>query len=161
MAPGKSGREYGYEGPDKMIPTSSPAEEIAEQNQKAKKAIMPRWLLYAFLGSMALLGYRLWTQNHEAIVSKFTGPKTKKGIVTGIFYSQNKTAAVVGGQIVKEGDTVNGVKVLRIRPDTVEFERDDKVWSQKIEQKANPAWSRSNKSKSQILHFNWLERLKD
>jgi hypothetical protein len=139
-----------------MITIPGSAEEIDSQNKKAGKAKMPRWLLLAFLGSCALLAYRLCTIDHEAILSKLKVLKSNKGVVTGIFYSPERTAAVVGKQIVAEGDIVDGVTILHISRDSVEFKRNGKTWSQKVEQKANRAWSERDPSESGFKRISWL-----
>lgn len=54
-------------------------------------------------------------------------------IVRGIVYSEAKPSAIISGQIVGQGDTVAGVKVLTIAKDFVEFEKDAKRWKQQVE----------------------------
>jgi hypothetical protein len=39
--------------------------------------------------------------------------KPKPGTVTGIFYAAESPSAVIDGQVVKEGDTIRGVKVVK------------------------------------------------
>jgi hypothetical protein len=53
-------------------------------------------------------------------------------VVKGIVYSDDKPAAVIGNDIVFEGDTVGGAKVLKINEDSVEFQKNDKKWIQKL-----------------------------
>lgn len=60
-------------------------------------------------------------------------PQGEKLIVRSILHSENKPSAVVGTQIVHEGDTVLGTTVVRIHRDGVEFEKDGKKWTQKVE----------------------------
>ena len=57
-----------------------------------------------------------------------TGP-----IVKGIVYSEDHPCAVIGERIVSVGDTVNGVTVVKINTDSVEFTDGDKTWTQKVE----------------------------
>lgn len=52
--------------------------------------------------------------------------------LNGILYSEDSPSAIVGNKIVKEGDTVNGAKVIKINKDTVEFEKDGRTWTQKL-----------------------------
>jgi hypothetical protein len=54
-------------------------------------------------------------------------------VVKGIVYSEDNPCAVVGERIVSAGDTVNGVTVVKINPDSVEFAAGDKKWTQKVE----------------------------
>lgn len=49
-----------------------------------------------------------------------------------IVYSHDKPSAVVNGRIVHIGDEVNGVTILRINRDSVEFEKDGEKWVQKV-----------------------------
>lgn len=53
-----------------------------------------------------------------------------RGIVV---YNNNSKSAIVGDMIVKTGDTVKGVKILKITADSVEFEKDGVRWSKSIE----------------------------
>ena len=60
--------------------------------------------------------------------------KTIKLIVKGILYSEDNPSAVIGNQIVHEGDTIRGVSVIKISYDSVEFEMNGKRWTQKVRQ---------------------------
>jgi len=55
-------------------------------------------------------------------------------IVKGILYSEDEASAVIGNQIVHEGEKIQGVTVIRIGKDTVEFEMNGKIWTQKVRQ---------------------------
>jgi hypothetical protein len=50
----------------------------------------------------------------------------------GILYSEDNPSALIGETIVREGDIINGVKVVKINKDTVEFEKDGEKWTQGI-----------------------------
>jgi len=66
--------------------------------------------------------------------SSSQGQQVQSGpIVKGIVYSEDNPCAVVGERIVSVGDTVNGVTVVKINPDSVEFADGDKKWTQKVE----------------------------
>ena len=52
--------------------------------------------------------------------------------VKGIVYSQNNPSAVIGNQIVHEGETVLGATVVKINKDSVELEMNGKRWTQKV-----------------------------
>jgi cation transport ATPase len=54
-------------------------------------------------------------------------------VVNGILYSEDKPSAVVGDQIIHEGDILRYFNVVRIYKDKVEFEKNDKRWTQSIE----------------------------
>ncbi|HOK94852.1 MAG TPA: hypothetical protein P5175_01160 [Anaerohalosphaeraceae bacterium] len=53
--------------------------------------------------------------------------------VRGILFSQHKPSAIVNGQVVTEGQTINGVTVVRISRDTVEFEANGKRWTRSVQ----------------------------
>jgi len=62
------------------------------------------------------------------------GESSEELTVTGIVvYNDNKKSAIIGDSIVKEGDSIEGVKIHRITKDTVTFEKDGKRWSATIE----------------------------
>jgi hypothetical protein len=54
-------------------------------------------------------------------------------ILKGIVYSEDSPSAVVGTQIVRQGDKVSGATVVKISRDSVEFEMDGKRWTQKVQ----------------------------
>lgn len=53
--------------------------------------------------------------------------------VKGIVYSSDSPTAIIGTQIVSEGDTVFGATILNINKDSVEFRKDGKKWTQKVQ----------------------------
>jgi len=54
-------------------------------------------------------------------------------IVKGIVHSEKSPSAVIGDQIVHEGDKISGVTILKINRDNVEFEINGKKWTQKVQ----------------------------
>lgn len=61
-------------------------------------------------------------------------PETDRKLnVRGIVYSQDNPSAVVGAQIVHEGDEVSGAIVIKINRNSVDFEKDGKRWTQEVE----------------------------
>jgi len=60
--------------------------------------------------------------------------KTIKLIIKGILYTEDNPSAVIGNQIVHEGETIRGVSVIKISKDSVEFEMNGKRWTQKVRQ---------------------------
>ena len=51
----------------------------------------------------------------------------------GIVYSKDDPSAVIGNRIVHEGDEVLGVTIIKINEKSVEFERNKKRWTQKVQ----------------------------
>ncbi len=54
-------------------------------------------------------------------------------IVKGILYSEDSRSAVIGSQIVHEGDQIRGVTVVRINKDSLEFEMNGKKWAHAVQ----------------------------
>jgi hypothetical protein len=54
----------------------------------------------------------------------------KETALKGILYSEDNPSALIGETIVREGDIIDGVKVVKINRDTVEFEKDGEKWTQ-------------------------------
>ena len=55
-------------------------------------------------------------------------------IVKGIVYSEDNSSAVVGEQIVHEGDEVAGVTIIKINEKSIDLEMNGKKWTQKVQQ---------------------------
>ena len=54
-------------------------------------------------------------------------------IVRGIVFSKNKPSAIINDQILAEGQSFNGVKLVKITKETVEFEANGKRWTQSVQ----------------------------
>ncbi len=54
-------------------------------------------------------------------------------VVKGIVYSEDRPSAVIGSQIVHQGDKILGVTVAKINENNVEFEMNDKKWTQGVQ----------------------------
>ena len=63
-----------------------------------------------------------------------------KGVVTGIVRSRDFSTAVVGTQVVREGDTIDGVTIVKIYDDKVEFEKAGQRWTQALNQPPAEQW---------------------
>jgi len=72
------------------------------------------------------------------------------GTVTGIVLCENKGAALVNGRIVRENDVVQGIKVIKVTPDSVAFDKQGKQWTQQVGQ-APPAsvWDQKSSTPAQ------------
>ena len=65
-------------------------------------------------------------------------PATEQIILTGILYFESEPMAVIGSKVVRQGDTIHGIKVIKIYKDKVEFEKDDRRWTLHPEQSFLP-----------------------
>lgn len=99
-------------------------------------------LLTAMVVIVAMAGYHISTQAKDAKSAE--RPVTRRGVVTGIFYTEDDPSAMVGEKIVHEGDMLRGVKVIKIHLNKIEFEKNGKSWSQQVQEGPNPEWVRSD-----------------
>jgi len=53
-------------------------------------------------------------------------------VVKGIVYSERNPSALIGTDIVHEGDTISGAQVVRIGRDSVEFSINGRTWRQGV-----------------------------
>ena len=77
-------------------------------------------------------------------VSPATSPRPEPqtpilGMVNGIVFYQNTGAALIAGEVVRANDVVMGVKIVRIVPGYVEFEKQGNQWKQQVGQSPPPA----------------------
>jgi len=70
-------------------------------------------------------GIRIW----RALIPR---SQAEARMVTGIMYSQDNPSAVVRGQVVHEGEQIEGYTVIRIGPQEVEFEKDGQHFIEKV-----------------------------
>ena len=96
-------------------------------NLWAGKMDAPAWKLF-----MADVIHDLWSPR------EVTAPLA--GTVLGILRGKGEPCALINIELVHEGDVRNGVKVVRINKDEVEFEKDGRRWTQKVLADPNPAW---------------------
>jgi hypothetical protein len=54
-------------------------------------------------------------------------------VVKGIVFSRNKPSAIINNQILTEGETFNGVTIVKITKEAVEFKANDKQWTQQVQ----------------------------
>ena len=65
-------------------------------------------------------------------------------MVNGILYTIENSSALIDGHIVREGDTIYGVKIIKIDQTKVEFEKNGKTWEQRVRQWPDPVWRQFN-----------------
>jgi hypothetical protein len=53
-------------------------------------------------------------------------------MIRDIVYSKDKPSAVIGSQIVYVGDKINGITIVKIDRDSVEFEKNGDRWEQNV-----------------------------
>ncbi len=82
-------------------------------------------------------GERPWQDDpvlpEESAASKRPPDKSpNRASVSSIAYNESRALAFINDQMVSEGGVVDGVTVIKIHQDTVEFEKNGKRWTQKV-----------------------------
>ena len=74
-------------------------------------------------------------------------PTAARGKLDGILYAIENSTILVDGQALNEGDTLYGVKVVRIDRRKVTFEKDGVRWQQRVRDLPNPNWDSKQEDK--------------
>ncbi|MGB2866414.1 MAG: tetratricopeptide repeat protein, partial [Sedimentisphaerales bacterium] len=105
------------------------------------------WILVAILvvacGIWAVLFRTNLMPKQKSMVSKFIQdviPGRQKGLIRGIVSSEDSFTALIDTQAVREGDTIYGVKVVKIYVDKVEFEKNGRQWIQGLNETPSLQW---------------------
>jgi thioredoxin 1 len=115
-----------------------PENKINVQEHTAKKK--NRCVFYALLLGFAVvivagIAYHFWpTLKGLPAITTAADVLNKDVSITGIFYTKDDPdpMAIVNGKIVHEEDVIDGVRVLKIHKDKVEFEKEGRRWSQSM-----------------------------
>lgn len=76
------------------------------------------------------LAYNLWTGKDPRIWKLLPLRRT---MVRGILYSDENPCAIVRDEVVQEGDTIKGYKVVKIYRHKVELEKDGKILTKQVQ----------------------------
>ena len=108
-----------------------------------------KWLVLAAIAVCGMLGWKVATQaskdGKKEVVVKRTEPKF--GVVTAILYSEDSPSVVIEARTFHKGDVIHDVKVLDIKADKVQFEKQGEQWEQGVQEPAKPEWWKTNKGK--------------
>jgi len=63
-----------------------------------------------------------------------------RGVIDGIIYSADSASVLIDGQILKEGESIYGVRVVDIDRRIVTFERAGQRWSQRVRERPSEYW---------------------
>lgn len=118
-----------------------PAPSIHEAAKKGSSTLL--WWVAAGVCVVIMAGigyYFLARVKGEDVVTPKTVVVTFKEAVSsskevslkGILYSEDNASALIGDKIAREGDIIDGVKVVKINKDSVEFEKNGARWTQRI-----------------------------
>lgn len=108
--------------------------EIQEPMEKKESRYLQHVLIWLFAaiivtGVVYLYGSSL---KGSRFAKKALGLLDSDVSLTGIIYSEGDPVAMVNSKLVREGDVVDEVKVVKIHKCSVDFERSGKKWSQSL-----------------------------
>ncbi|MBN2269018.1 MAG: hypothetical protein JXN61_00290 [Sedimentisphaerales bacterium] len=67
-----------------------------------------------------------------SVTSITSTPDISRPVVYGILYSEDKPRAIIGTEIVGEGDLIEGATIVKIGRKTVEFDMNGQKWVQEV-----------------------------
>jgi len=107
---------------------------MQEQAKKQNGSSSSHALLLAVAIVIAAgIAYHFWpTVRGLWQTAKAAARSNNKVSLTGIIYTEDNPLAIVDGKIVHQEDIVDGVKVVKIHKDRVEFEESGRTWSQRM-----------------------------
>ncbi|MFC1675539.1 hypothetical protein ACFL3G_00580 [Planctomycetota bacterium] len=92
----------------------------------------------------SLANLEQWGKNQAEFILRATNQTTVKaktpGTVTAILRDNKSYLAMIDGKLVRETETIKGVKVAKITPDSVQFKKMLKKWTQKLGQPPKESW---------------------
>jgi hypothetical protein len=109
-----------------------------------------KWLVLAAIAVCGMLGWKVATQaskdgkKTEAVVER---PEPRFGVVTAILYSEDSASVMIEDQMLHKGDIIHDVKLLDIKVDKVQFDKQGDQWEQKVQEPAKPEWWKRSKGK--------------
>lgn len=110
----------------------APKQPEAPQKKKRKFLLLlvGNILVWALAGFL----YTSYTGPGEWKMPSFLEPlTTNRDIVTGIIYNEENPSAIICGQVVHQGDVVEGYRVLKIGRHEVALEKDGKTLTKQMD----------------------------
>ena len=83
-------------------------------------------------------------------------PEPRFGVVTAILYCEDSPSVMIEDQMLHKGDVIHDVKVLDIKADKVQFDKQGEQWEQGVQEPAKPEWWKRSKGKEKIPPSNLL-----
>ena len=103
--------------------------------------VLVRGILYSETKASAVLGDKRKEEKLREGCVPVAVPETPV-LVRGILYSETKASAILGDKrrIVYEEDTIQGVTIVKIHKDKVEFVKNGQRWTQRVGQTPKAHW---------------------
>lgn len=119
-------------GQTKAAPAGDTGQEQAVQSQGTKKTAQD-WATPAPLPANLRDATATASSQTELTKDVSENSASSELVVKGIVFSQNKPSAIVNNEILTEGQSINGVTIVRITKETVEFKANNKNWTQQVQ----------------------------
>ena len=100
---------------------------------ETKKSNKVLWIIIVILGvsfvvsASALVGLGFYLRNDVNV--PLIPPRVE---INGILYSEDNPGVIIEGRIVKEGEMIDNVMIIKISKGSVEFEKEGRRWKQKL-----------------------------
>ena len=101
-----------------------------EKNSSSVKKRVQFWLLLVANVIVFSFVYTFWTAGNNLHIWDLL--TTNKGMISGIMYNAENPCAIVRGEVVHEGDTIDGYKVVKIHRDKVELEKNGRHLTKQV-----------------------------
>lgn len=110
------------------VPEEEPVAVVKSRTSSRKRL----WFLLLLLVNTIFWTYlcTLWTGTQSKLLRLLPFNRT---MVSGIIYHEENPSAIVWDRVVYEGDTIDGYKVVRIDKDEVEFVKDGKTLTKRVQ----------------------------
>ena len=111
-----------------------PAKKAAKPKVRVQSSKRGTKRLFFFLVvvSLGIAGYYLWSAGMISPLLDYL--PMKRVVVTAIVYGEDNPSAIVSDKVVSEGDVINGCKVVKIDRYAIEFEKNGKRFTKRIDE---------------------------
>jgi hypothetical protein len=112
-----------------------------------------KWLVLAAIAVCGMLGWKVATQaskdgKKDVVVER---PEPRFGVVTAILYCKDSPSVMIEDKMLHKGDVIHDVKVLDIKADKVQFDKQGVQWEQGVQESAKPEWWKRSKGKESSI----------
>ncbi|MHC4664802.1 MAG: hypothetical protein ACYS9T_02455 [Planctomycetota bacterium] len=108
-----------------------PEEDAVQATREVSGLKRTLWFCILLVANVIVwaLAYDLWAGNKLRVLDYLT---FRRAMVRGIVYSDEKPCAIIRDEVVQEGDTIEGYRVVRIHPHKVELEKGGKIFTRQV-----------------------------
>lgn len=101
-------------------------------NTRSSRKNVKFWFFLMAIAIVCTVVYYLWTADLISPTLDFLPTNKAKIVVTAIVFGDENPSAIVSNRVVREGDTIEGFKVVKIHKNKVEFEKNGKSFTKQV-----------------------------